>query len=159
MPHKVNPIDFENSEGNLGLANALLRHMAEKLPVSRFQRDLSDSTVLRNIGVALGHALVGWVSLEQGLGRLAVDKARIAADLDHCWEVLAEPIQTVMRRYGVPHPYEQLKALTRGKSGITRESLHAFIDGLALPADAKATLKALTPATYTGLAAALARRV
>ena len=159
MPHKVNPIDFENSEGNLGLANALLRHMADKLPLSRFQRDLTDSTVLRNVGVALGHSLLGWISLRQGLAKLAVDEARIAADLDLCWEVLAEPIQTVMRRYGVPHPYEQLKALTRGRSGITRESLHAFIDGLALPADAKARLKALTPRAYIGKAAALARRV
>jgi adenylosuccinate lyase len=159
MPHKVNPIDFENSEGNLGIANALLRHMAEKLPVSRFQRDLSDSTVLRNMGVALGHAVLGWVALQQGLARLDVDEARIAADLDGCWEVLAEPIQTVMRRYGVPNPYEQLKALTRGKSGITRESLHAFIDGLAIPAEARARLQALTPATYVGNAPALAKRV
>jgi len=159
MPHKVNPIDFENSEGNLGLANALLRHLAEKLPVSRWQRDLTDSTVLRNMGVALGYALLGWVSLRQGLGKLAVDEARIKADLDANWEVLAEPIQTVMRRYGVPNPYEQLKALTRGRSGITREALHAFIDGLALPDDARARLKALTPSTYTGLAADLARRV
>jgi adenylosuccinate lyase len=159
MPHKVNPIDFENSEGNLGLANALLRHLAEKLPVSRWQRDLTDSTVLRNMGVALGYALLGWVSLRQGLGKLAVDEARIRADLDANWEVLAEPIQTVMRRYGVPNPYEQLKALTRGRSGITRETLHAFIDGLALPDDARARLKALTPATYTGLAADLARRI
>jgi adenylosuccinate lyase len=159
MPHKVNPIDFENSEGNLGVSNALLRHMAEKLPVSRFQRDLSDSTVLRNMGVALGHALLGWISLKQGLRRIDVDATRIAADLDSCWEVLAEPIQTVMRRYGIANPYEQLKALTRGKSGITRESLHAFIDGLALPADAKARLKALTPARYTGIAASLAQRI
>jgi adenylosuccinate lyase len=159
MPHKVNPIDFENSEGNLGLANALLRHLAEKLPVSRWQRDLTDSTVLRNTGVALGHAFLGWVSLAQGLAKLEVDEARIAADLDASWEVLAEPIQTVMRRYGLPNPYEQLKALTRGKSGITRAALHAFIDGLALPADAKARLLALTPATYIGKAAELARRV
>ena len=159
MPHKVNPIDFENSEGNLGLANALLRHLAEKLPISRWQRDLTDSTVLRNMGVALGHALLGWVSLRQGLSRLAVDEARIAADLDANWEVLAEPIQTVMRRYGVPNPYEQLKALTRGVTGMTRESLHAFIDGLAIPADAKARLKALTPATYIGKAAELAGRI
>jgi adenylosuccinate lyase len=159
MPHKVNPIDFENSEGNLGLANSLLRHLAEKLPVSRWQRDLTDSTVLRNVGVALGHALLGWVSLRQGLSRLAVDEARIAADLDANWEVLAEPIQTVMRRYGVPNPYEQLKALTRGVTGITRASLHAFIDGLAIPADAKARLKALTPATYIGKAAELAGRL
>ena len=159
MPHKVNPIDFENSEGNLGLANAVLRHLAEKLPVSRWQRDLTDSTVLRNMGVALGYALLGWVSLRQGLARLAVDEARLAADLDANWEVLAEPIQTVMRRYGVANPYEQLKALTRGRTGITRESLHAFIDGLAIPDEARTRLKALTPATYTGRAAELARRI
>jgi adenylosuccinate lyase len=159
MPHKVNPIDFENSEGNLGLANALLRHLAEKLPVSRWQRDLTDSTVLRNLGVALGHATLGWTNLRQGLARLDVDRERIDADLDANWEVLAEAIQTVMRRYGLPNPYEQLKALTRGKSGMTRASLHAFIDGLALPAEAKARLKALSPSAYTGLAAALARRV
>ena len=159
MPHKVNPIDFENSEGNLGLANAMLRHLAEKLPVSRWQRDLTDSTVLRNMGVALGHALLGWTSLAQGLARLAVDEARMAADLDANWEVLAEPIQTMMRRYGVPNPYERLKALTRGVTGMTRESLHAFIDDLAIPADAKARLKALTPATYIGKAAELAKRI
>ena len=159
MPHKVNPIDFENSEGNLGLANALLRHLAEKLPVSRWQRDLTDSTVLRNMGVALGYALLGWVSLRQGLAKLAVEPARLAADLDANWEVLAEPIQTVMRRYGLTNPYEQLKALTRGRTGMTRESLHAFVDGLALPDEAKARLKALTPATYIGDAEALARRV
>ena len=159
MPHKVNPIDFENSEGNLGLANAILRHLAEKLPVSRWQRDLTDSTVLRNMGVALGYALLGWVSLRQGLGKLAVEPARLAADLEANWEVLAEPIQTVMRRYGLPNPYEQLKALTRGRTGMTRASLHAFIDGLALPEEAKARLKALTPAAYTGKAEALAKRV
>ena len=159
MPHKVNPIDFENSEGNLGLANALLRHLAEKLPISRWQRDLTDSTVLRNMGVALGYALLGWLALRQGLAKLEVDAARIAADLDANWEVLAEPIQTVMRRYGIANPYEQLKALTRGQKGMTRETLHAFIDGLALPDDAKARLKALTPATYIGLAAELAKRV
>ncbi|HEV2041796.1 MAG TPA: adenylosuccinate lyase [Casimicrobiaceae bacterium] len=159
MPHKVNPIDFENSEGNLGLANALLRHLADKLPISRWQRDLSDSTVLRNMGVALGYSLLGLVSCRNGLARLEVDPAGLAADLDANWEVLAEPIQTVMRRYGAPNPYEQLKALTRGKSGMTRESLHAFIDGLQIPADAKARLKALTPATYIGNATALARRV
>ncbi len=159
MPHKVNPIDFENSEGNLGLANALLRHLAEKLPISRWQRDLSDSTVLRNVGVAFGHALLGFVSCRQGLSRLAVDPLRLAADLDANWDVLAEPIQTVMRRYGVPNPYEQLKALTRGKSGITRESLHAFIDALAIPAEAKSRLKTLTPSTYIGKAAELARRI
>jgi adenylosuccinate lyase len=159
MPHKVNPIDFENSEGNLGLANALLRHLADKLPISRWQRDLSDSTVLRNMGVALGYSLLGLVSCRNGLARLEVDPAGLAADLDANWEVLAEPIQTVMRRYGAPNPYEQLKALTRGKSGMTRESLHAFIDGLQIPADAKARLKALTPATYIGNATSLARRV
>ena len=159
MPHKVNPIDFENSEGNLGLANALLRHLAEKLPISRWQRDLTDSTVLRNMGVALGYALLGWLSLRQGLAKLEVDRARIAADLDANWEVLAEPIQTVMRRHGIENPYEQLKALTRGRTGMTRESLHLFIEGLALPADAKARLLALTPSTYTGLAADLAKRV
>jgi adenylosuccinate lyase len=159
MPHKVNPIDFENSEGNLGLANALLRHLADKLPISRWQRDLSDSTVLRNVGVALGYSLLGIVSCRSGLVRLEVDPARLAADLDANWEVLAEPIQTVMRRYGSANPYEQLKVLTRGKSGMTRESLHAFIDGLDIPAEAKARLKALTPATYIGNAATLARRV
>jgi adenylosuccinate lyase len=159
MPHKVNPIDFENSEGNLGLANAVLRHLAEKLPISRWQRDLTDSTVLRNMGVALGYALLGWVSLRQGLSRLAADPVRIDADLDANWEVLAEPIQTVMRRYGLPNPYEQLKALTRGRTGMTRESLHAFIDGLALPDDAKLRLKALSPGTYIGKAAELAKRV
>jgi adenylosuccinate lyase len=159
MPHKVNPIDFENSEGNLGLANALLRHLAEKLPISRWQRDLTDSTVLRNAGVALGYSLLGWVSCRQGLAKLAVDPTRINADLDANWEILAEPIQTVMRRYGVANPYEKLMALTRGKSGMTRASLHAFIDGLELPAEAKARLKALTPAGYVGKAAELARRV
>jgi len=159
MPHKVNPIDFENSEGNLGFANALLRHLAEKLPISRWQRDLTDSTVLRNVGVALGHAMLGWTALRQGLAKLDVDENRIAADLDSNWEVLAEAIQTVMRRHGLPEPYEQLKALTRGKTGMTRESLRAFIAGLALPADAKSRLLALTPATYVGLGARLARRV
>ena len=159
MPHKVNPIDFENSEGNLGLANALLRHLAEKLPISRWQRDLTDSTVLRNMGVALGYSLLGWVSLAQGVAKLDVDPARLAADLDANWEVLAEPIQTVMRRYGLPNPYEQLKALTRGKAGMTRAALHAFIDGLALPEDAKQRLKALSPANYIGRAAELAKRV
>ena len=159
MPHKVNPIDFENSEGNLGLSNALLRHLAEKLPVSRWQRDLTDSTVLRNAGVALGYALLGWVSCRQGLSKIAADPARLAADLDANWDVLAEPIQTVLRRYGVPDAYEQLKVLTRGKGGIDRASLHAFIDTLAIPADARARLKELTPATYVGKAAELARRV
>jgi len=159
MPHKVNPIDFENSEGNLGLSNALLRHLADKLPVSRWQRDLTDSTVLRNLGAALGHAMLGWTALRQGLAKLDVDQSRIAADLDVNWEVLAEAIQTVMRRHGLPEPYEQLKALTRGRTGMTRESLRTFIATLDLPADAKARLLALTPATYVGLAARLARRV
>jgi len=159
MPHKVNPIDFENSEGNLGLANALLRHLAEKLPVSRWQRDLSDSTVLRNAGTALGHSLLGYLACRQGLARLAVDPQRMAGDLDANWEVLAEAIQTVMRRYGLPDPYEQLKALTRGKHGIARESLRAFIEGLALPAEARSRLLALTPASYLGDATGLARRV
>ena len=159
MPHKVNPIDFENSEGNLGLANALLRHLSSTLPISRWQRDLTDSTVLRNMGVAIGHALLGWTSLRQGLSKLAVDAQRIAADLDANWEVLAEAIQTVMRRHGLPQPYEQLKALTRGKRGITQDTLREFVAQLALPDDVKATLRALTPATYTGLAEHLARRV
>jgi adenylosuccinate lyase len=159
MPHKVNPIDFENSEGNLGVANALARHFSDKLPVSRWQRDLTDSTVLRNLGVALGHALVGWNALRRGLAKLEVDDARLDADLDANWEVLAEAIQTVMRRYGLPEPYEQLKALTRGQRGMTRETLHAFVDALALPADAKVRLKALTPAGYTGRAEALAKRI
>jgi len=159
MPHKVNPIDFENSEGNLGLANALLRHLADKLPISRWQRDLSDSTVLRNMGVAFGYALLGYVTCRQGLARLAANEPKLEADLDANWEVLAEPIQTVMRRHGLANPYEQLKALTRGKSGITRETLHAFIDELALPTDEKTRLKALTPSSYIGKAAELARRV
>jgi adenylosuccinate lyase len=159
MPHKVNPIDFENSEGNLGVANALLRHLADKLPVSRWQRDLTDSTVLRNMGVALGHALLGWGSLRQGLAKLEVDARRIGEDLDANWEVLAEAIQTVMRRYGVPQPYEQLKALTRGRQDVTQASLRAFVESLALPEDVKRALKELTPASYTGLAETLARRV
>jgi adenylosuccinate lyase len=159
MPHKVNPIDFENSEGNLGVANALLGHLAEKLPVSRWQRDLTDSTVLRTLGTALGHAFLGWDACRRGLDKLEANPAKLAADLDRAWEVLAEPIQTVMRRYAVPDAYEQLKTLTRGKGGITRESLHAFVDTLAIPDDAKAALKALTPATYTGAAAELARRI
>lgn len=158
MPHKVNPIDFENSEGNLGLANALLRHMAEKLPVSRWQRDLTDSTVLRNVGTALGYAVLAYDSCLRGLGKLDVNEKRMAQDLDDAWEVLAEPVQTVMRRYGVPNPYERLKALTRGK-GITRQALHDFIMALPLPEKAKAELMALTPASYTGLAAVLAKQI
>jgi adenylosuccinate lyase len=158
MPHKVNPIDFENAEGNFGLANALLGHLSQKLPVSRWQRDLTDSTVLRNMGVALGYTLLGCDSLLRGLEKLEVNAAALAADLDSAWEVLAEPIQTVMRRHGLPNPYEQLKELTRGKA-ITREALAGFIDTLPLPPDEKARLKALTPAGYTGLAAQLARRL
>jgi len=157
MPHKVNPIDFENSEGNLGLANAVLRHLAEKLPVSRWQRDLTDSTVLRNLGVAFGYSMVGYEACLRGLRKLEVNPARLAEDLDGAWEVLAEPVQTVMRRYGVENPYEQLKALTRGQ-GITRDALHAFIRGLAIPADARERLLAMTPATYVGKAGELARR-
>jgi adenylosuccinate lyase len=158
MPHKVNPIDFENAEGNFGLANALLTHLAQKLPISRFQRDLSDSTALRNMGVAFGYALLGMDSLRRGLGKLEVDRQALDADLDAAWEVLAEPIQTVMRRHGLAHPYEQLKELTRGKA-ITRDALAAFIDTLALPAAEKARLRALTPGTYIGKAAELARRI
>jgi len=153
MPHKVNPIDFENSEGNLGLANALFEHLAAKLPVSRWQRDLTDSTVLRNLGVAFGYSLLAYDSCLRGIGKLEVNPARLAEDLDANWEVLAEPIQTVMRRYGIENPYEKLRELTRGKSGVTRSSLKSFIETLAIPADAKRRLLALTPATYTGNAA------
>jgi len=156
MPHKVNPIDFENAEGNLGIANALLRHLSDKLPVSRWQRDLTDSTVLRNLGVALGHSLLAYDSCLKGLGKLEINEARIADDLNQAWEVLAEPIQTVMRRYGLPQPYEQLKALTRGQ-GMTETTMRNFINGLDLPVADKARLMAMTPATYTGLAAQLAR--
>jgi len=155
MPHKVNPIDFENSEGNLGMANAVLKHMAEKLPLSRWQRDLTDSTVLRNIGVGLGYALLAYDSCLRGLNKLEVNPARMADDLDRNWEVLAEPVQTVMRRYGIENPYEQLKELTRGK-GISKDALREFINGLAIPQDAKDRLLAMTPASYVGLAAQLA---
>jgi adenylosuccinate lyase len=155
MPHKVNPIDFENAEGNLGLANALLRHMSDKLPVSRWQRDLTDSTVLRNLGVALGHSVLAYDSCLKGLGKLEINEQRLSEDLDAAWEVLAEPIQTVMRRYGLPQPYEQLKSLTRGK-GMTQETMRAFIAGLELPADDKQRLLEMSPATYIGLAAELA---
>ncbi len=158
MPHKVNPIDFENSEGNLGLSNALLRHLAEKLPVSRMQRDLSDSTVLRNMGVAIGYAVLAYDSCLRGLSKLEAERERLLADLDACWEVLAEPVQTVMRRYGVANPYEQLKELTRGKA-ITREGLHAFIRGLSLPETEKERLLRMTPATYLGLAVELAKKI
>jgi adenylosuccinate lyase len=156
MPHKVNPIDFENAEGNLGISSALLEHFAMKLPVSRFQRDLTDSTVLRALGVGFGHALVAFDALMRGLGKLSVNPAQLAADLDDSWEVLAEPVQTVMRRHGLPNPYEQLKALTRGQ-GIDEQAMRAFIDGLKLPDAAKARLRALTPAGYVGLAEKLAR--
>ncbi|AOV16947.1 adenylosuccinate lyase [Acidihalobacter aeolianus] len=158
MPHKVNPIDFENAEGNLGLANAVLEHLARKLPVSRWQRDLTDSTVLRNLGVGLAHSLIAYRALLKGLGKLEVDAARLAADLEANWEVLAEPIQTVMRRYGLPNPYEQLKAMTRGQR-IDAAALRAFIANLDLPTEARDALLALTPGGYTGTAADQARRV
>lgn len=158
MPHKVNPIDFENAEGNLGLSNALLRHLSEKLPISRWQRDLTDSTVLRNMGVALGYALLAYQSMQTGLGKLEINTAAIASDLDQAWEVLAEPIQTVMRRYGLPQPYEQLKNFTRG-AAMTRELMHGFIQGLAIPEEEKQRLLALTPGNYTGKATELARRI
>ncbi|MBK5102757.1 MAG: adenylosuccinate lyase [Burkholderiales bacterium] len=158
MPHKVNPIDFENSEGNLGLANAVLHHLSGKLPLSRWQRDLTDSTVLRNVGVALGYSLLGLVSCLKGLNKLEANPAALRADLESTWEVLAEAVQTVMRRYGLPEPYEQLKTLTRGK-GITPESLRQFIGQLAIPDAERQRLLALTPWTYTGKAAELARRV
>jgi adenylosuccinate lyase len=155
MPHKVNPIDFENAEGNFGVANALFAHFSEKLPISRWQRDLTDSTVLRAVGTAFGHTQIAIDALARGLAKLNADPARLAADLDASWEVLAEAVQTVMRRSGLPEPYEQLKALTRGQ-GITRDSMRVFIESLALPVDAKRRLLALTPATYTGLAGKLA---
>ncbi|HSY26865.1 MAG TPA: adenylosuccinate lyase [Burkholderiaceae bacterium] len=158
MPHKVNPIDFENSEGNLGMANAVLKHMAEKLPLSRWQRDLTDSTVLRNIGVGFGYAILAYDSCLRGLNKLEVNPSRIHEDLDATWEVLAEPVQTVMRRYGIENPYEQLKELTRGK-GISKEALREFINGLAIPRSAKDHLLAMTPANYIGIAAELARKI
>jgi adenylosuccinate lyase len=157
MPHKVNPIDFENSEGNLGLANALLRHLSEKLPISRWQRDLTDSTVLRNVGVAFGYALLGYDSCLRGLDKLEANPARIAQDLDDAWDVLAEAVQTVMRAHRIPNSYEKLKDLTRGKGGITPADLQAFVRSLPLPEDARARLLALTPSTYVGLASQLAR--
>ncbi|MDT7513572.1 adenylosuccinate lyase [Rhodoferax mekongensis] len=158
MPHKVNPIDFENAEGNLGLANALLRHLSEKLPISRWQRDLTDSTVLRNMGVALGYAVLAYSSLMTGLNKLEINEAAIAEDLDSSWEVLAEPIQTVMRRFGLPQPYEQLKKFTRG-AAMTRELMQGFIAGLDIPEAEKERLLAMTPGSYTGKASELARRV
>jgi adenylosuccinate lyase len=158
MPHKVNPIDFENSEGNLGMANTVLKHMAEKLPISRWQRDLTDSTVLRNIGVGFGYALLAYDSCLRGLNKLEVNHARMADDLDNNWEVLAEPVQTVMRRFGIENPYEQLKELTRGK-GISRDALREFINGLAIPQDAKNGLLEMTPSSYVGLAEKLAKDI
>ena len=158
MPHKVNPIDFENAEGNLGLSNALLRHMSEKLPISRWQRDISDSTVLRNMGVALGYAVLAYQSLLTGLNKLEINEAAIAADLDASWEVLAEPIQTVMRRFGLPQPYEQLKKFTRGEP-MTRELMQGFIAKLEIPQAEKTRLLAMTPGSYTGMAAELAKRI
>ena len=158
MPHKVNPIDFENAEGNFGIASALFEHFAAKLPVSRWQRDLTDSTVLRALGTAFGHMLIGLEALQRGLGKLSANPQRLAADLDASWEVLAEAVQTVMRRHGLPNPYEQLKALTRGQ-GITEGSMREFIAALALPDDEKARLLAMTPGSYTGLAERLAREI
>ncbi len=159
MPHKVNPIDFENSEGNLGMANAVLRHLSEKLPISRWQRDLTDSTVLRNMGVGLGYALLGYDSCLKGLNKLEANPKRLHDDLDGNWEVLAEPIQTVMRRYAVANPYEQLKELTRGKGGINKETLHAFIQNLAIPEAEKQRLLQMTPWNYIGKAVALAKAI
>ena len=158
MPHKVNPIDFENSEGNLGLANAVLRHLSEKLPISRWQRDLTDSTVLRNMGVGLGYTLLGYDSLLKGLGKLELNADLMKADLDANWELLAEPIQTVMRRFGIANPYEKLKELTRG-TRVSREGMQAFVNTLDIPADAKKALLELTPWDYTGKAAELAKRI
>ncbi|WP_058834761.1 adenylosuccinate lyase [Luteimonas abyssi] len=158
MPHKVNPIDFENAEGNFGVANALFEHFGAKLPISRWQRDLTDSTVLRALGTAFGHTQVALDSLSKGLGKLEVNPQRLDADLDAAWEVLAEAVQTVMRRHGLPNPYEQLKALTRGQ-GITADSMRAFVESLDLPEDAKQSLRDLTPGRYTGLAERLAREV
>lgn len=158
MPHKVNPIDFENAEGNIGIANALFRHLAEKLPVSRWQRDLTDSTVLRNLGVGFAHSLIAYSSAQKGISKLEADEAKLAADLDNNWEVLAEPIQTVMRRYGIEKPYEKLKELTRGKK-VDGPAMKKFVEGLDIPADAKARLLSLTPATYVGCAAQLAKDI
>lgn len=158
MPHKVNPIDFENSEGNLGIANAIFQHLASKLPISRWQRDLTDSTVLRNLGVGMAHSVIAYEATLKGVGKLEVNPQKIAEDLDNCWEVLAEPVQTVMRRYGIENPYEKLKDLTRGK-GISAEALQVFIETLDLPEEAKVQLRALTPANYIGNAAAQAKRV
>ena len=158
MPHKVNPIDFENSEGNLGIANAIMQHLAAKLPVSRWQRDLTDSTVLRNLGVGFAHSLIAYQATLKGISKLELNEQRLAEDLDNAWEVLAEPIQTVMRRYGIEKPYEKLKELTRGKD-IDADTIAAFIDGLDMPESAKDSLKALTPANYIGNAVEQAKAI
>ncbi len=158
MPHKVNPIDFENAEGNLGISTAILRHFSDKLPISRMQRDLTDSTVLRNMGIGFGHTVLALDSALRGLGKLEADPQRLASDLDECWEVLAEPVQTVMRRFAIENPYEQLKAMTRGK-GITRDALHEFIRSLAIPEADRERLLAMTPASYIGKAIELARAI
>jgi len=158
MPHKVNPIDFENSEGNIGIANALMDHLASKLPVSRMQRDLTDSTVLRNLGMGAAYSVIAWKAALRGIGKLDAAPAALAADLDATWEILAEPIQTVMRRYGIEQPYEKLKELTRGQK-VTKETMQAFVDNLDIPADAKRALRELTPGTYIGNAAAQAKKV
>ncbi|MBN8431525.1 adenylosuccinate lyase [Microbulbifer salipaludis] len=158
MPHKVNPIDFENSEGNLGIANAVFQHLAAKLPVSRWQRDLTDSTVLRNMGVGAGYSVIAYAATQKGLGKLEINRARLEEDLNNAWEVLAEPIQTVMRRYNIEEPYEKLKALTRGQ-GITKETLAVFIDGLDMPEEAKQALREMTPASYIGNAVAQANKI
>jgi adenylosuccinate lyase len=158
MPHKVNPIDFENAEGNLGVANALFTHLAQKLPVSRWQRDLTDSTVLRTLGVGFAHSSIAYQSLMKGLGKLEINRESLQDELDRNWEVLAEPIQTVMRRYGIEKPYEKLKELTRGQR-VTREVMQAFVDGLDIPEEARARLRAMTPASYIGNAAEQARNI
>ena len=155
MPHKINPIDFENSEGNIGIADALFGHLARKLPVSRLQRDLTDSTAIRNVGTAFAHSLVAVAATKKGLGKAEIRAEKMAADLDANWEVLAEPIQTVMRKAGLPNPYERLKELTRGHA-IDAAAIRSFVEGLELPADDKARLLAMTPAGYTGIAARLA---
>jgi adenylosuccinate lyase len=158
MPHKVNPIDFENAEGNMGIANALFGHLTAKLPISRWQRDLTDSTVLRNMGVGLGYSMIAYASLNKGLGKLEINELRLQEDLDNCWEVLAEPIQTVMRRYGIEKPYEKLKALTRGNT-IDQATIEAFVKGLDMPDQTKAELIALLPSTYIGNAVQQAKNI
>ncbi len=159
MPHKVNPIDFENSEGNLGLSNAMLKHLGSKLPVSRWQRDLTDSTVLRNIGVGVGYAILAYDSCLKGLSKLEPNVDQLNLDLDKNWDVLAEPVQTVMKKHGIENAYEQLKDLTRGKGGITRDGLHTFISNLKIPDDDKTSLLKMTPQSYIGLAASLAKKI